>query len=77
MQEKEKAIDQVELALKLKKSPDKLGITTTESHLRQWLSNIFDQAYIMGERSGLRMAKNIIKNSDNQIKNILEKEDPQ
>ena len=77
MQEKEKALDLAEIAISKKIGPRQLNETTTETILRQWLSDIFDQAYIMGERSGLRIAKNIMANSNHQIEDILNKENPQ
>lgn len=77
MQEKEKALDVAEVAISNNKGPRQLDETTTESILRQWLSDIFDQAYLMGERSGLRIAKNIMANSNHRIEDILNKENPQ
>lgn len=77
MQEKEKALDLAEVAIANKTGPRQLDETTTESILRQWLSDIFDQAYLMGERSGLRIAKNIMANSNHRIEDILNKENPQ
>ena len=77
MQEKEKALDLAEVGIANKTSPRQLDETTTESIIRQWLSDIFDQAYLMGERSGLRIAKNIMANSNHRIEDILNKENPQ
>lgn len=75
MAKKEKMIKIAESAIE-NKSKIEPGYTTTESLIKQWLSEVFDYAYTLGESSGLMMAKNIIKSSENQINDILSK-DPQ
>ena len=75
MAKKEKMLKIAESAIenKFKIEP---GYTTTESLIKQWLCQVFTYAYTLGESSGLMMAKNIIKSSENQINDILSK-DPQ
>lgn len=75
MEQKEKILAQTELGIenKAKLDPD---WTTEESITRQWLSSLFDLAYALGEKSGLRIAKNIVQHSSNEMETILNK-DPQ
>lgn len=58
------------------KSKIEPGFTTTESLIKQWLSEVFDYAYNLGENSGLRIALNSIKETQHKLDDILKK-DPQ
>jgi hypothetical protein len=58
------------------KSKIEPGFTTTESLIKQWLSEVFDYAYSLGENSGLRIAVNSIEETKRGLKDIL-KRDPQ
>ena len=75
MQKKEKMLKIAEAAIenKTKMEPN---FTSTESLIKQWLAEVFDYAYGLGEASGLMIARNMIKGTDTQINNILKK-DPQ
>ena len=75
MQKKDKMLKIAEAAIenKTKMEPN---FTSTESLIKQWLAEVFDYAYGLGEASGLMIAQNMIKGTDTQINNILKK-DPQ
>lgn len=75
MQKKEKMLKIAEAAIenKTKMEPN---FTSKESLIKQWLAEVFDYAYQLGEASGLMIAQNMIKSTDTQIDNILKK-DPQ
>lgn len=75
MQKKEKMLKIAEAAIenKTKMEPN---FTSKESLIKQWLAEVFDYAYGLGEASGLMIAQNMIKSTDTQIDNILKK-DPQ
>jgi hypothetical protein len=75
MQKKEKMLKIAEAAIenKTKMEPN---FTSKESLIKQWLAEVFDYAYGLGEASGLMIAQNMIKSTDTQINNILKK-DPQ
>ena len=75
MQKKEKMLKIAEAAIenKTKMEPN---FTTTESLINQWLAEVFDYAYQLGEASGLMIAQNMIKSTNTQIDNSLKK-DPQ
>lgn len=75
MEKKEKMLKIAEAAIenKTKMEPN---FTSTESLMKQWLAEVFDYAYTLGESSGLMIAQNMIKSTDRQIGDILKK-DPQ
>jgi hypothetical protein len=60
MAKKEKMLKIAESAIE-NKSKIEPGYTTTESLIKEWLSEVFDYAYTLGESSGLMMAKILLR----------------
>lgn len=71
MDYKEKILEKVEERIKNKIEPDP-NFTTERTNMGYWLEYLYDIAFLAGEMSGIRAAKNIMEADQHELDNILQ-----